>query len=75
MDDDDAEAEGDDGAICESNDDDYRCTCPGQSASDYCDCGGDCTLNSEWCACAEAQAAACCGGDDDENEDEDEGED
>ena len=32
--------------------------CPGMAASKYCDCGGDCSDNPDWCACAEAQA--CC---------------
>eukprot|EP00961_Rhodomonas_salina_P136165 1832152-Rhodomonas_salina.1 len=31
-------------------------TCPGQS--EFCDCGGDCTNQIDWCACDEAKA--CC---------------
>ena len=34
--------------------------CAGQSAANYCDCGGDCADLSPWCACPEAQAASCC---------------
>ena len=30
--------------------------CPGQAASNYCDGGGDCSTQPEWCACPEAQA-------------------
>ena len=33
--------------------------CPGLPAADYCDCGGDCTGEPDWCACPEA--LECCG--------------
>ena len=36
--------------------------CPGLPAQDFCDCGGDCTFQPAFCACAEAQAPECCGG-------------
>merc|ERR1719421_2297476 len=32
--------------------------CPGQPASNYCDCSSDCTNQPSWCACSDAQA--CC---------------
>merc|ERR1719282_915920 len=32
--------------------------CPGQPSENFCDCGGDCTGNPDFCACDEAKA--CC---------------
>mmetsp|Transcript_11307 Transcript_11307/g.12947 ORF Transcript_11307/g.12947 Transcript_11307/m.12947 type:complete len:147 (+) Transcript_11307:51-491(+) len=34
--------------------------CPGQPSENYCDCDGDCTGQSQWCTCPEAQK--CCKG-------------
>jgi hypothetical protein len=36
-------------------------SCPGLAASDYCDCGGDCTERPQFCSCAAAKDASCCG--------------
>ena len=35
-------------------------SCPGLPVADYCDCGGDCTNQPTWCACA--AATSCCAG-------------
>ena len=32
--------------------------CDGQPPENYCDCGGDCTAEPDWCSCSEAQE--CC---------------
>jgi len=53
-------------------------TCPGTSPGQYCDCGGDCYNEPDWCSCTEA--VSCCsdsdGGDDNgDGRDDDGGED
>lgn len=52
-------------------------TCPGNSPEEYCDCGGDCYNEPDWCSCTEA--VSCCsdsdGGDDNgDGRDDDDGE-
>ena len=42
------------------NDDLNSVLCPSQPAANYCDCGNDCQVNSDWCSCDDAQS--CCNG-------------